>query len=94
MALALLPLLILGGFQAQAAFRAQDIERRSDLQLAAERTAASAKARLDSTGILLMALRPEALEIYCEPRLSDLVERLDGLDGLARVTAIGATDAS
>jgi two-component sensor histidine kinase len=91
MALALLPLLILGGFQAQAAFRAQDIERRSDLQLAAERTAASAKARLDSTGILLMALRPEALEIYCEPRLSDLVERLDGLDGLARVTATGAT---
>lgn len=91
MALALLPLLILGGFQAQAAFRTQDIERRSDLQLAAERTAASAKARLDSTGILLMALRPEALEIYCEPRLSDLVERLDGLDGLARVTATGAT---
>ncbi|MBU2291843.1 MAG: sensor histidine kinase [Alphaproteobacteria bacterium] len=91
MALALLPLLILGGFQAQAAFRAQDVERRSDLQLAAERTAANAKARLDSTGILLMALRPEALEIYCEPRLSDLVERLDGLDGLARVTATGAT---
>ena len=90
MAIALLPLLPLGGFQAQAAFRAQDTERRSDLQLAAERTAASARARLDSTGLLLLALRPEALENYCEPRLSDLVDRLDGLDGLAHLSATGA----
>ena len=91
LAIALLPLLILGGFQAQSAFRAQDIERRSDLQLAAERTAASAKARLDSTSVLLQALRPEALEVFCEPRLSDLVERLEGLDGLARLSSTGAT---
>ncbi|MDQ3124336.1 MAG: sensor histidine kinase, partial [Pseudomonadota bacterium] len=91
LAIALLPLLILGGFQAQSAFRTQDAERRSDLQRAAGRTAASAKARLDSTGILLMALRPEALEVFCEPRLTDLVDRLEDLDGLARVTATGAT---
>ena len=91
LAIALLPLLILGGFQAQSAFRAQDAERRSDLQLAAERSAASAKARLDSTGILLLALRPEALEMFCQPRLSDLVSRLEDLDGLVRVTATGAT---
>ena len=91
LALALLPLLILGGFQAQSAFRAQDAERRSDLQLAAERSAANAKAKLDSTGVLLIALRPEALEVFCEPRLSDLVGRLEDLDGLARLTASGAT---
>jgi len=91
LAIALLPLLILGGFQAQSAFRAQDAERRSDLQLAAERTAANAKARLDSAGILLMALRPEALEVFCEPRLSDLVNRLEDLDGLVRLTANGTT---
>ena len=91
LAIALLPLLILGGFQAQSAFRAQDAERRSDLQLAAERSAANARARLDSTGILLLALRPEALEMFCRPRLSDLVSRLENLDGLARVTATGAT---
>ena len=90
LAIALLPLLILGGFQAQSAFRAQDAERRSDLQRAAERSAASAKARLDSTGILLMALRPEALEVFCGPRLSDLVDRLEDLQGLVRVTATGA----
>ncbi|MGZ9114824.1 MAG: sensor histidine kinase, partial [Brevundimonas sp.] len=91
MAVALLPILMLGAFQAQSAFRAQDAERRSDLQLAAERTAANAKSHLDSTGVLLQALRPEALEVFCEPRLTDLVERLEGLDGLARLTPTGAT---
>ncbi len=90
LAIALLPLLILGGFQTQAAFRTQDAERRDDLLRAAERTAANAKAKLDSTGILLVALRPEALELFCEPRLSDLVNRLEDLDGLVRLTATGA----
>ncbi|MFA4893267.1 sensor histidine kinase [Brevundimonas sp.] len=91
MAIALLPILVLGAFQAQSAFSAQDVERRSDLQLAAERTAANAKSHLDSTGVLLQALRPEALEVFCEPRLTDLVERLEDLDGLARLTATGVT---
>jgi two-component sensor histidine kinase len=91
MAVALLPILVLGAFQTQSAFRAQDVERRSDLQLAAERTAANAKSHLDSTGVLLQALRPEALEVFCEPRLTDLVERLEDLDGLARLTATGTT---
>ena len=91
MAVALLPILMLGAFQAQSAFRAQDVERRSDLQLAAERTAANAKSHLDSTGVLLQALRPEALEVFCEPRLTDLVARLENLDGLARLSATGVT---
>ena len=91
MAMALLPILLLGAFQAQSAFRAQDIERRSDLQLAAERTASNAKSHLDSTGVLLQALRPEALEVFCEPRLTDLVERLEDLEGLARLTRTGTT---
>ncbi|MDP3370121.1 MAG: cache domain-containing protein, partial [Brevundimonas sp.] len=87
----MLPVLILGAFQTQSAFRAQDAERRSDLQFGAERAAASAKARLDSTSVLLQALRPESLALYCEPRLTDLVERLDGLDGLVRLTSTGQT---
>ncbi len=91
MAGALLPIVVLAAVQAQSQFRAQDIERRSDLQRAAQRTAATAKARLDSVGVLLQALRPEALEVYCEPRLTALVARLDGLEGLARVTATGET---
>jgi two-component sensor histidine kinase len=89
MALALLPILLLGAFQAQSAFRDQAQERRSDLQLAAERSAAGAKSRLDSTAVLLQALRPESLQFFCEPRLTALVDRLESLDGLARISATG-----
>ncbi len=91
MALALLPILVLGALQAQSAFRQQNEERRSDLQLAAERSAANAKAKLDSTAVLLQAIRPDAVELFCEPRLTALVDRLDGLDGLIRLTATGQT---
>jgi two-component sensor histidine kinase len=45
---------------------------------------------LNSTGILLLALRPEALETFCRPRLSDLVSRLEDLNGLVQLTATGA----
>ena len=89
MALALLPILVLGAMQTQTAFREQAADRRSDLQLAAERSAANAKARLDSTAVLLQALRPEALEMFCQPRLTALVDRLDGLNGLTRLSATG-----
>jgi len=91
LAFALLPVLALGAFQADAQFRVQDQQRRDDLQLAAERTAASVKGRLDSTTVLLQALRPEALELYCEPRLTALVQRIDGLNGLARLSPTGQT---
>ncbi len=95
MAVALLPILILGAFQANRAFEAQDIDQRADLQLAVERTSATAKARLDSTSVLLQALRPEALELFCRPRLTSLVQRLDDIDGLARLSVTGqATCAS
>ena len=88
---ALLPILALGIFQTQSRFRAQDVERRADLQFAAERAAAYAKAHLDSTSVLLQALRPEALEVFCQPRLTALVEQLEGIEGLARLTPAGGT---
>ncbi|WP_332656333.1 sensor histidine kinase PhyK [Brevundimonas sp.] len=91
LAFALLPVLALGAFQADAQFRVQDQQRRDDLQLAAERTAANVKGRLDSTTVLLQALRPEALELFCEPRLTALVQRIEGLEGLARLTPTGET---
>jgi len=91
MALALLPVLVLGIFSAQSQFRLQDDDRRADLQLAAERTAANAKSRLDSTNVLLQALRPEALEMFCEPRLTALASQVDSVDALARLTPTGVT---
>ncbi|MDI1280492.1 MAG: two-component sensor histidine kinase [Brevundimonas sp.] len=89
MALALLPILLLAAIQTQSNFRDQAEARRSGLQLAAERSAAGAKSRLDSTAVLLQALRPESLQFFCEPRLSALVDRLESLDGLARISATG-----
>jgi two-component sensor histidine kinase len=89
MAIALLPIIILSAVQTHADFREQDIQRRDDLQLAAERSAANAKARLDGAQVLLQALSPEALGPYCEPRLTALVHRLEGYDGLYRLTATG-----
>jgi two-component sensor histidine kinase len=89
MALALLPILVLGAVQAQADFREQAADRRSDLQLAASRSAAATKARLDGVFILLEALSPEALGPYCSPRLAALADKLDDMDGLFRVTPTG-----
>ncbi len=89
MALALLPILMLGVFQAQSEFRRQAEDRRSDLQFAAERTAVAARARLDSATILLGAMAPEATGPSCAPRLAALVEQLEGYDALYRFGANG-----
>ncbi len=89
MAIALLPILLLGAFQAQAEFRRQAEDRRSDLQFAAERTAHAAKAQLDSATVLLAAMAPEAAGPACGPRLAALVQRLDGYQALYRIGSGG-----
>ncbi|MGH7020890.1 MAG: sensor histidine kinase [Brevundimonas sp.] len=92
MAAALLPILGLSAVQTQAEFRRQAEDRRIDLQLAAERSAADAKARIESTVVLLQALSPEAAAgFYCEPRLTALVSRLDAISALQRFSATGET---
>ena len=85
MAIALLPILVLGMVQAQAEFRRQAEERRADLQFAAERTAEAAKFRLDSAAVLLAAMTPEASAPICGPRLAGLVQRLDDYGALYRI---------
>ncbi|WP_339913999.1 sensor histidine kinase [uncultured Brevundimonas sp.] len=89
MSVALLPIVILGAIQTQSDFRTQAEDRRSDLQLAAQRSATGAKSLLDSTAVLLQTLRPEGLQFFCEPRLTSVVERLDNLTGLVRISATG-----
>ena len=89
MAAALLPIFILSLIQTQADFRQQAEARRVDLQLASERSAASAKARLDSAQVLLRALSPASIGPYCAPRLSALVDDLEGYEGLYRVSPTG-----
>jgi len=89
MAIALLPILILGAVQAQSEFRRQADDRRADLQQAAGRAAVTAKARLDTATVLLEALAPEDTNEGCAERLSALVARVDGFQALYRVDADG-----
>jgi two-component sensor histidine kinase len=89
MALALAPILMLGAFQAQTDFRRQADDRQSDLQLAASRAAATAKARLDSATVLLETLSPQAVGPFCGARLAALAQRLDSYDALIRISAEG-----
>jgi two-component sensor histidine kinase len=95
MAMALLPIFVLSLIQTQADFRRQAEDRQVDLQLAAERSASDAKAQLDSAQVLLRALSPDAAGPYCPARLTNLVGRLDGYEGLYRISPTGeATCAS
>ena len=61
LAAALLPILILGVLQSSIAFRQDAEDRRTNLAFAAERSAASAAARLESATILLNTLTPSAI---------------------------------
>lgn len=89
MAMALLPIFVLSLIQTQADFQRQADDRQVDLQLAAERSASSAKAQLDSAQVLLRALSPDAVGPYCAPRLTALVGRLEGYEGLYRISPTG-----
>ncbi|MFN4288250.1 MAG: sensor histidine kinase [Brevundimonas sp.] len=89
MAIALLPILLLSAVQSRAAFQRDAEDRRSDLVMAAERSATTARARIDSAVILLETLRPESLGLYCVPRLQALVERLEGYEALYRFSETG-----
>ena len=89
MALALLPIFIVSIIQTQDHFRIQAEERRRDLELAVERSAAAARGRLDSAQVLLRALSPDVDDPDCQARMSALVGRLEGYEGLYRLTADG-----
>ena len=87
---ALLPFLILSAFQFQADFRQQADERREVLRLAAERSVADQKGRVQSTAALLEVLALEGVGPGCATRLNAVDARLANYDGLARYDADGA----
>ena len=89
MAAALLPILVLSAVQTQDGFRQQAADERQDLQLAAQRSAAEAHSRIQSTLVLLETLAPETDGFYCAPRLASLVAKIDGVDSLSRYDPSG-----
>ena len=88
-ALALAPVLLLGVVQASLAFDKYAEDQRANLTLAAERSAATARARMDAATVLLETLTPEAIGYKCTQRLSEVAKILPGYDNLARFDSLG-----
>lgn len=89
MAVALLPVLILSGLESGNGFKRELEHQKTDLRLAAERATASARARLDSTIVVLQALAPHETGTECRPDLGRLAAELPAYDALVRFDAEG-----
>ena len=87
--IALLPVLLLGGLQSIFAFRAEADLRRQSLELAAGRSAAIARARIEAAGVLLQTLGPGSVGLECAQRLADVRARLPGYANLVRFDSRG-----
>ena len=89
MAVALLPVLLLGAGQSLLAFQREAADRQAVLQSAAQRSAATARARMEAAGVLLETLGPGAIGLDCSRRLTDIRQRLPGYANLIRFDRIG-----
>ena len=84
LAAALLPVLILGGLQSAIAFQREGRELRQNLGFAAERSAATARARMEGANVLLETLAPGAIGFQCAQRLAQVATRVPGYLNLIR----------
>src|SRR5437763_1393281 len=84
LAVALLPVLALGVLQSAIAFDHARVALRQNLGFAAERSAATARTRMEGAGILLQTLAPGALGYQCVDRLAEVTRRIPGYANLVR----------
>jgi two-component sensor histidine kinase len=84
LAAALLPVLILGVVQSAIAFNRERLTLRQNLGFAAERSAATARSRLEGAGILLQTLAPGSIGYQCTDRLAEVTQRIPGYANLVR----------
>jgi two-component sensor histidine kinase len=89
LAAALLPVLILGAVQSTLAFRREGEARRESLAAAAERSASTARARMEAADILLETLAPSSVGFQCVQRLNDITKRIPGYANLIRFDRVG-----
>ncbi|MDP1630984.1 MAG: histidine kinase dimerization/phosphoacceptor domain -containing protein [Caulobacter sp.] len=89
MAAALLPVLLLGAGQSLLAYQRESANRQAVLQSAAQRSAATARARMEAAGVLLETLGPGSVGLDCSARLSDIRRRLPGYANLIRFDSLG-----
>lgn len=84
LAIALLPVLVLGAMQSVIGFQREGRELRQSLGFAAERSAATARARMEGADILLQTLAPGAIGFQCQKRLEQVTARIPGYLNLIR----------
>lgn len=89
MALSLLPFLLLGLAQVRGEYQSQTESLKTDLQLAALRSANHAAGVLSRTDAMLYALSPESIGPYCSTRLEILAGRMSDVTAFYRVDADG-----
>ena len=90
LAIALLPVLLLGALQSAIGFQREGQVLRQNLGFAAERSAATARARMESADVLLQTLAPGAVGYQCAQRLGDVVTRIPGYLNLVRFDRLGS----
>ncbi len=84
LAAALLPVLIVGVIQSGIAFNRERVSLRENLGFAAERSAATARSRMEGAGILLQTLAPGSVGYQCADRLAEVARRIPGYLNLVR----------
>src|SRR5512139_1788756 len=84
LAAALLPVLLLGILQSAIAFNRERSSLRHDLGFAAERSAATARSRMEAADILLQTLAPGSVGFQCAQRLAEVTQRIPGYANLIR----------
>ncbi|MDB5477065.1 MAG: sensor histidine kinase [Phenylobacterium sp.] len=89
LAAALLPVLLLGILQSAIAFSRERANLQHDLGFAAERSAATARARMEAADILLQTLAPGSVGFQCAQRLAEVTQRIPGYANLIRFDSRG-----
>jgi two-component sensor histidine kinase len=89
LAAALLPVLLLGILQSAMAFNRERTNLQRNLGFAAERSAATARARMEAADILLQTLAPGSVGFQCAQRLAEVTQRIPGYANLIRFDSRG-----
>jgi two-component sensor histidine kinase len=89
LAVALFPVLALGGLQTLTEFHRVGRERQVELTQAAARSGVTARARIQAAMALLETLKPQAIGYECTPRLAAILPELDGYRNIVRLDALG-----
>ncbi|WP_411288400.1 sensor histidine kinase [Phenylobacterium sp.] len=89
LAAALLPVLLLGALQSMIGFQREGEALREHLGFAAERSAATARARMEGADVLLQSLAPSAVGVQCGSRLAQVTRKVPGYLNLIRFDRTG-----